>query len=536
MDPGKGDKQHPWAEAAGNGSFSAMRAFVPILALAGALALPAPGPAHAEVPTRAAVSAAGPATAPAPAQAREQDPEWTALIQEARDREAPVQDLLAVYRRMDGLRDVRIHLHGRVLELEGTALTAEERDRAGELARQITGVVYVDNRIQVERTLSRRLEPAAERFREKGTAFIQFLPVLAVGLILLGLTVLAAIWVGRPRFPYERLTPNVFAQNVLRQVARTVVALTGVLLALELLGATALIGAVLGTAGLFGLAIGFAFRDIAENYLAGILLSLRQPFAPMDHVELSGHEGKVVRLTGRETILMTLDGNHLRIPNTMVFKGVLTNFTRNPRRRFQLQVGIAPDEDVGRALRTGKEAIAAVPGVMEHPAVSARAFEMAASSVELRFTGWVDQAVADFAKVRSEAVRAVKETYEREGIRTPPPEYGIRILEGPPGDDAGTDDRALPGDRAARGDRGAPGVGVARGPDAGAAAAEPAPAGGPSPGPAPPAPDEPTPDEPPSEADVAPDTTLEEQIAEDLRDSPEANLLEPGPEPRREGS
>jgi small conductance mechanosensitive channel len=415
----------------------------------------------------------------------DQDPELQALIEEAQVREAPIRDLLAVYRRMDGLGDVRIRMEGQVLELEGSALTPEDRDRAGQLAERLTGALYVDNRIEVERTLSKRLAPAAERFREKGTAFVQFLPVLTVGLLLFGLTVLAAIWVGRPRFPYERLTPNVFAQSVLRQVARTVVVLTGILLTLELLGATALVGAVLGTAGLFGLGIGFAFRDIAENYLSGILLSLRQPFAPMDHVQLSGHEGKVVRLTGRETILMTLDGNHVRIPNTLVFKGVLTNFTRNPRRRFQIQVGIAPDEDLTRALRVGKQAILDLPGILEHPPVTGRVQELAASSVELRFSGWVDQGTADYGKVRSEATRVLKEALEGEGVRTPPPEYGIRILEG--------------------------------------STAEAAPTPGPTPREATRPPD---PAKPTSEADVAPDTTIEEQIAEDLRQSKEENFLD----------
>jgi small conductance mechanosensitive channel len=428
----------------------------------------------------------GPAQSQAPS-LPEPDPELQALVEQAREREAPIRDLLAVYRRMDGLRDVRIRMEGGVLELEGSALTPEDRNRAGELAERLTDAIYVDNRIEVERTLSRRMEPAMERFREKGTAFIQFLPVLTVGLLLLSLTILTAILIGRPRFPYEQLTRNVFAQSVLRQVARTVVVLTGILITLELLGATALVGAVLGTAGLFGLAIGFAFRDIAENYLSGILLSLRQPFAPMDHVELSGHEGKVVRLTGRETILMTLDGNHVRIPNTLVFKGILTNFTRNPRRRFQIQVGITAEEDITRALKVGKEAIEALPGILERPPVTGRVLEMAASSVVLRFSGWVDQSSTDYGKVRSEAVRVLKEGLEREWVGTSLPEHGIRILEG-------TTEGAAP----------------AR-----------APAPTPTPKPSPP---------PAAESDVARDTTIEEQIAEDLRKSQEENYLEVPPE------
>ena len=103
--------------------------------------------------------------------------------------------------------------------------------------------------------------------------------------------------------------------------------LFGVLLALDILDLTALVGAVLGTVGVVGLAIGFAFKDIVENYLAGLLLSIRRPFALNDLVLIESHEGRVVRLTPSELILMTLEGNHVRIPNATVFKSFIYNFS-----------------------------------------------------------------------------------------------------------------------------------------------------------------------------------------------------------------
>src|SRR3546814_11391197 len=75
------------------------------------------------------------------------------------------------------------------------------------------------------------------------------------------------------------------------------------------------------------------------------MLSRRQPFRANDHVVIEGHEGRVVRLTSRATILMTLEGNHLRIPNSTVFKAVILNYTRNPERRFDFELGI----EIGRA-------------------------------------------------------------------------------------------------------------------------------------------------------------------------------------------
>src|SRR3546814_11904518 len=97
------------------------------------------------------------------------------------------------------------------------------------------------------------------------------------------------------------------------------------------------------------ISIGFAIRDTVDNYVASLMLSLRQPFRANDHVVIEGHEGRVVRLTSRATILMTLEGNHLRIPNSTVFKAVILNYPRNPERRF--------DFERSEERRVGKECV-----------------------------------------------------------------------------------------------------------------------------------------------------------------------------------
>src|SRR3546814_2479456 len=88
-------------------------------------------------------------------------------------------------------------------------------------------------------------------------------------------------------------------------------------------------GAVLGSAGVIGLVLGFAFKDIAENYIAGVLLSVRKPFSPGELIAIEDYQGKVVALTSRTTILMTLDGNQLQMPNTLVFKSVLLHYSQD---------------------------------------------------------------------------------------------------------------------------------------------------------------------------------------------------------------
>jgi small-conductance mechanosensitive channel len=128
-------------------------------------------------------------------------------------------------------------------------------------------------------------------------------------------------------------------------------------------GATALIDTILGGAGVVGLAIGFEVRDSLENYISSIMLSLRQPFRANDHIVIGEHEGKVVRLTSRATVLMTLDGNHLRIPDSQLFKAVILNYTSNPERRFDFELGVGADDDPVVAMKIGLEALCQLPFV-----------------------------------------------------------------------------------------------------------------------------------------------------------------------------
>ncbi len=213
---------------------------------------------------------------------------------------------------------------------------------------------------------------------------------------------------------------------LLAQVVQGVVIIAGAALALLLLDATGIVNTLLGAAGVVGLALGFALRDTVENYIASILLSLRRPFNPCDLVSIENQEGIVVRLTSRATVLLTLDGNQVRIPNAMVFKGLIVNFTQNPERRFTFQLGIAPDEDLARAQRTALDALAGVDGVLADPPPSALYDSVGDSAVNLTVAGWMDQGSHDFLRVRSEAIRVVLTRMGAAGVDLPEPTLRLR--------------------------------------------------------------------------------------------------------------
>ena len=248
-------------------------------------------------------------------------------------------------------------------------------------------------------------------------------------LILALLVLLLASWISR--FIANRLhlirvrSQNPYMSGLVRMIVRSAIMLVGVLIALDLIGLTSVVGAVLGSAGVVGLVLGFAFRDIAENYIAGILLSVRRPFEPGDHVMIENREGKVISVNSRTTVLMTMDGNHLQLPNSLVFKSVVLNYSKNPKRRFDFSFLVDGSQSIRESQALAMAAIAQIDGVIDDPAPFWIVVECDAAGIQLRFFGWVDQRETDLGKVRSEAIRRVKSAFADAGIEAPRTIYHI---------------------------------------------------------------------------------------------------------------
>jgi small-conductance mechanosensitive channel len=303
--------------------------------------------------------------------------------------------------------------------LQGEVLTLEQRKLAEDIAQQTRGVSKVENGIVLSSRLRDRFSVALQAVSEKLVRLLAATPLLIVAF---GIVLLAA-WLGRVlsrRMTWLRRlhTPNPYMESLVQRIVQWAMLVAGVLIALDLLGATSLVGAVLGSAGVIGLVLGFAFKDIAENYVAGILLSLRRPFAPGDHVVIDRvHEGRVVALTSRSTVLMTMDGSQIALPNALVFKSVVMNYTQNPKRRFDFLVPLDPASSVGDAQREGLAAVARVDGVLPDPAPYALVSEYLHDKLNVQFLGWVDQRRNSLNRVRSEAMRAAKTAMDDAGIR-----------------------------------------------------------------------------------------------------------------------
>lgn len=303
-------------------------------------------------------------------------------------------------------------------------------ERAVELVNRVEGVVTVESNIERDLSVERRLNPIIGQTQSLTSDAISLLPLLALAVVVFAAAMLIGRWIAGWDTLWTRITPNAFIADLVRSSIRILAFIIGVVGALALLDATAFLGAFLGAAGFIGLAVGFAVRDTIENYIASIMLSIRQPFRPNDHVVIDDKEGRVLRLTSRATILMTLDGNHLRIPNATVFKAVILNYTRNPKRRFDFELGVDADDDPLAAIETGLATLKSHDFVLDDPAPFACIQQVGDSNIVILYAGWVDQEKTSYMQARSVALASVKTALEAAGFALPEPIYRLRFDNG----------------------------------------------------------------------------------------------------------
>ena len=330
-----------------------------------------------------------------------------------------------IFSELDELKNITVNVNNGVVELKGNAFSSANKAKAMQLASQIEGVVEVENEILVNANLTIRLEKTAQQILTISEEFLSGFPIFLIALIIFIIFWFLGGWISDRKTFYGYFTPNRFIAVLLGQIAHLLFIIIGLIIALMLLDATALMGTILGAAGVIGLAVGFAVRDTVENYIASVLLSLRNPFDVNDYVMIDGHVGNVVRLTSRATILISPDANHIRIPNSTVFKSVIVNYTRLPERRFQFDIKISNNEDILHAQALAIDTMDHIESIMREPKPSVFVSDLVDGGVILRVFAWVDQKKNSINKVRGEVIRKIKQTYDKNNVVMPGAIYKI---------------------------------------------------------------------------------------------------------------
>ncbi|WP_299968389.1 mechanosensitive ion channel family protein [uncultured Roseobacter sp.] len=318
-----------------------------------------------------------------------------------------------------------------IVFLNGITTSEAHRTWARDLAAKTAGTVAVVNNISVESRVDWSLEPALNELEKLAEETLAVLPLILLALLVLPLAWYASRLVAR--LAVLVLTRSIHSPFLRQVTARAIsfpVFLLGLYIVLQVAGLTQLALSVVGGAGVLGIIIGFAFRDIAENFLASLILSVRRPFQRGDFIEVAGISGTVKAMNSRSTLITSIEGNEIHVPNSTIFKNVIENFTSSPNRRGDFLVGIGYDAQVATAQTVIMDCLQNHPAVLAEPEPMVLVDALGASTVNIRTYFWFDGHRISPIKLKSALLRAVKTALLNEGISMPDEAREVIFPEG----------------------------------------------------------------------------------------------------------
>lgn len=252
--------------------------------------------------------------------------------------------------------------------------------------------------------------------------FLANLPGLIVAIIVLFLFYRLSEPVAKlVRSSLEKTKRSDSLQLIFGRLTRWTVVLAGVMFAAMI----ALPGfspeELLSLLGVGSVAIGFAFRDILQNFLAGILILLTEPFKIGDQIIVGDYEGTVEDIQIRASYLKTYDGRRVVIPNSDLFTDSVTVNTAFKTRRSEYDIGIGYEDDIASAQALCLDVLSSIDAVLEHPAPDTVMTEMGNSAVVFRVRWWTNSRKADVLKVQDKVLRDIKNRLTQDGFNIPFP-------------------------------------------------------------------------------------------------------------------
>ena len=226
----------------------------------------------------------------------------------------------------------------------------------------------------------------------------------------------------------HRVTPGPVDSSigiVLGRLAYALLLVVGVFIAIAIVFPTVDAATLLSGLGIGGVAIGFAFQDIFQNLLAGILLLIREPFRVGDEITSGAFTGTVESIETRATFIRTYDGRRIIVPNSKIYSEPVTVITAYDMVRSEYDVGIGYGDDIDDAKRIALETVKAVDGVLADPAPDVLTWDLAGSSVNLRVRWWSDPTRKNVVGLRDQVLRRVSQALLSAGIDLPFPTQQI---------------------------------------------------------------------------------------------------------------
>jgi len=325
------------------------------------------------------------------------------------------------------------------VRIEGTARTDEHSEWAEEIASKATDVVGVSNNLIVDSNMDigQSMAVVGRSLEKLYRDFLLRIPFFVAGLVVIMLTWVVSKVVGLLLFRILENRHKIRAslRDLVKQLTWIAIWIVGFLLATVVVFPGMTPAKALTVLGLGSVAIGFAFKDIFENFFAGVLILWRYPIEKSDFIQCGDVSGKVEEITIRNTMIRRTDGELVVVPNAQIFKSNVEVLTNRPKRRVRIICGVGYGEDIGQARDVITSAVADCASVNGPKSVEVFANEFAASSINFEVAWWTGATPLEIRQSRDEVIAAVKSALDNAGIEIPFPQRTLSFVN--PGESEG---------------------------------------------------------------------------------------------------
>ena len=258
--------------------------------------------------------------------------------------------------------------------------------------------------------------------------FITMLPNMIVAILLFILFYIIARIIKKTSHKLlKRTSSDLVIQELISTIIYYLVFGLGLFIVLGVLKLDKAVTSLLAGLGVAGLALGFAFQDIASNFISGIILAFRKPYRSDDIVEIDGLMGKVIRTNFRVTVILTFQGQEVYIPNKDVLQNKIVNYSVTGERRIDLPVGISYGDDLEKVKNVVTSTISNLEGVKKDKDIIFDYYEFGDSSINFYIRFWIDYPdQPGFLKITNNAIMAIKKAFDENDITIP---FPIRTLD-----------------------------------------------------------------------------------------------------------
>lgn len=333
--------------------------------------------------------------------------------------------------------DIDIRVKEGLVRINATAQSLQYVNWPSNVAQNVDGVIGVINDVSAQNINLLNFELFKSQFIEVGRSAFQVLPTVILGIIVFSLFFFLANPVTNIVMrPVSMVIDSKMMSLVIRRSLVTFICLLGLYMFLRIAGLTQIAVAIISGTGIIGLVIGFAFKDIAENYISSLLISARRPFQINDVIEIDGYTGVVQKVTLRGTTLVDFDGNHVQIPNSSIYKGTIKNFTANPNMRGSFIIGVGYDANITDAQLRAMEILKQHQAVLDDPQPQVLVDNLGSSTINLKIYFWINAQEFALNKVSSDVMRLIVDEFLQANISMPDDArevifpQGVEVLKG----------------------------------------------------------------------------------------------------------